>query len=96
VKEMMIMGHTVRFEWELPEALLGVVTPDPSTLAEEMKRVAVLDWVRMKKISWRKGAELLGMTYRDFLTLMAHHKLPTLDYAEGWLEKELATFAKLQ
>ena len=88
------MGHKVRFEWELPESLLGVVVQDEAKVAEEVKRAAVLDWVRMKKISWRKGAELLGMTYRDFLALMAEHKIPTLDYGEGWLEKELATFAK--
>jgi predicted HTH domain antitoxin len=74
--------------------LVGVVVQDEAKVAEEVKRAAVLDWVRMKKISWRKGAELLGMTYRDFLALMAEHKIPTLDYGEGWLEKELSTFAK--
>lgn len=84
------MGHTVHFQWDLPESLLRVVATDKATVAEEMKRAAVLDWVRMQKISWRKGAELLGMTYRDFLALMAEHKIPTLDYGEGWLEKELA------
>ncbi|MDA2924171.1 UPF0175 family protein [Acidobacteria bacterium AH-259-L09] len=86
------MAHTVRFEWELPESLLRIVAPDKTTVAEEMKRAAVLDWVRMQKISWRKGAELLGMTYRDFLALMAEHHIPTLEYGEGWLEKELAAF----
>jgi predicted HTH domain antitoxin len=87
---MMIMGHTVRFEWELPESLLEVITRDRSSIAEDMKRAVVLDWVRTKKISWRKGAELLGLTYRNFLALMADHKIPTLDYEDGWLEKELA------
>jgi predicted HTH domain antitoxin len=85
------MGHTVQFEWELPESLIRVVAPDKGKVAEEMKRASVLDWVRMEKISWRKGAELLGITYRDFLALMAQHKIPTLDYGEGWLEKELAS-----
>ncbi len=86
------MGRTVRFEWDVPESLLSIVAPDETTVAEEMKRGVVLDWVRMQKISWRKGAELLGMTYRDFLALMAEHKIPTLDYSEGWLERELAAF----
>jgi predicted HTH domain antitoxin len=90
------MAHKVRFEWELPESLLGIVVQDEAKVAEEVKRAAVLDWVRMKKISWRKGAELLGMTYRDFLALMAEHQVPTLDYGEGWLEKELAAFSKAQ
>jgi len=90
------MRHKVQFEWELPEALLGVVVQDKAKVAEEVRQAAVLDWVRMKKISWRKGAELLGVTYRDFLALMAEHRIPTLDYEEGWLEKELAAFEKAQ
>lgn len=88
------MGHKVRIEWELPDSLLGVVVQDEARVAEEVKRAAVLDWVRMKKISWRKGAELLGTGYRDFLALMAEHKIPTLDYREEWLENELAAVEK--
>lgn len=93
-KRKTTVGHKVHFEWELPESLLGFIDQDEAKIAEEVKRAAVLDWVRMKKISWRKGAELLSMTYRDFLALMAEHKIPTLDYSEGWLEKELAAFEK--
>lgn len=88
------MGHTVRFEWELPEALLGVVVDDEAAVVEEVKRAAVLDWVRMKKLSGRKGAELLGMPYRDFLVLMTEHQIPSLDYPEERLDKELGAFAK--
>lgn len=84
------MGQTVRFEWELPESLLALIVKDESRIAEEVKQAAILDWVRMKRVSWRKGAELLGMTYREFLTLMAEHRIPTMDYEERWLEKELA------
>lgn len=90
------MGRTVRFEWELPDALLKLVVKDEKGVAEEVKRAAVLDWVRMKRISWRKGAELLSLTYRDFLLLMAEHKIPTLEYGEGWLEKELAALQHSQ
>ena len=90
------MGHKVQFEWELPEAMLSIVTRDKTQVAEEVKLAAVLDWVRMKKISLRKGAELLGIEYRDFLALVAEHKIPTLDYEEGWTDKELLTFEKVK
>ncbi len=86
------MGYRVTLEWELPEPLLRAVVKDQARVAEEVKLAAILDWVRMKKISSRKGAELLGVAYRDFLALMAEHKVPTLDYGEGWLEKELSAF----
>lgn len=90
------MGHTVRFEWELPESLFELVAKDEGGMAEEVKRAAILDWVRMKRVSWRKGAELLGMPYREFLTLMAEHRIPTMDYEERWLEKELAALEHSQ
>jgi len=70
-----MMSHKVRFEWELPESLIGIVVQDKTKVANEMKQAAVLDWVRMKKISWCKGAEPLGVNYRDFLVLMAEHKI---------------------
>ncbi|MFH0344548.1 MAG: hypothetical protein ACHBNF_21050 [Chromatiales bacterium] len=54
------MSHTVRFERELPEPLLAMVAKDRSAIADEVKQAAVVDWVRMHRISWRKGAELLG------------------------------------
>lgn len=90
------MGYRVRFDWELPESLLEVVLPKEAKVAEEMKRAAVLDWVRTKKISWRKGAELLELSYRDFLKLMTEHDVPTLDIEEGELEKELAALKKVR
>lgn len=83
------MSHKIAFEWELPESLVGVISQDKAKIADEIKQAVVLDWVRVKKVSWRRAAELLGTTYRDFLLLMAEHKIPTLDYEEGWLEREL-------
>jgi hypothetical protein len=49
----------------------------------------VLDWVRTQRLSVRRAAELLGMLYRDFLGLMAAHCIPSINYNEGWLEREL-------
>ncbi|MDN5870945.1 MAG: UPF0175 family protein [Nitrococcus sp.] len=88
----MTMSHTVRFEWELPEPLLAMVAKDRSGIAEEVKQAAVLDWVRMHRISWRKGAELLHMPLRDFVALMSEHKVPAAEYESGWLEDELGAF----
>lgn len=88
------MAHTVHFEWELPETLLTVVLKDEGSLADECKRAAVLDWVRMQRISWRKGAELLGTPYRDFLRLLSDHKVPLADYTDDWFNKESAALRR--
>lgn len=85
------MPHKIQFEWELPDALVDVMAPDRAQPAEAIKQAAVLDWVRTHKLSLRRGAELLQMTYRAFLELMAAHRIPSLDYEEGWLARELTT-----
>jgi len=85
------MPKRIQFEWELPDALVDAIAPDQTQAAEVIKQAAVLDWVRTHKLSLRRGAELLQMTYRSFLELMAVHQIPSLDYEEGWLERELGT-----
>ena len=85
------MPKKIRFEWDLPDALVDAVAPDESQLADTIKQAAVLDWVRTNRLSLRHGAELLGMSYREFLILMAAHRIPSITYEEGWLERELDT-----
>lgn len=58
-------------------------------IKQNWKEEEVLYLVREKKISLRKGASLLGLTYREFLKLMDKHKVPVFDYEEGWLEREM-------
>lgn len=48
--------------------------------------------MRTRKLSLRRAAELLQMTYREFLALIAAHRMPSIDYEEGWLEHELDVF----
>ncbi len=82
----------IRFEWELPKPFLDMMAIDDAALAEDVKRAAVLDWVRTEQLSWRAGAELLGMPLREFFVLMAAHKIPAAEYEAGWLDKELEAF----
>lgn len=87
------MPTKIQFEWELPDALVVAIAADQAQAAEAIKQAAVLDWVRTHKLSLRRGAALLQMTYHSFLALMAAHRIPSLDYEEGWLERELTTLA---
>jgi predicted HTH domain antitoxin len=54
-----------------------------------MKAAAILDAVRTHELSQRRGAELLQMSYRAFLELMAAHRVPSIDYDTSWLDKEM-------
>ena len=87
-----MMPHKIQFEWELPDALIEAIAPEHTEAAEAIKQAAVLDWVRTHKLSLRRGAELLQMTSRAFLELMAAHRIPSIDYEEGWLDRELSLF----
>jgi len=90
------MNRKIKFEWEIPEDLFTKnLWKNEKEAVKEIKHSTVLDLVRMHKISWRKGAELLGVTYRDFLELMGEHKIPVFDYEEDWLDKELKNFPAL-
>ena len=84
------MPKKIQFEWELPDTLVEAIAPDQTPAAEAIKQAAVLEWVRTHKLSLRRGAELLQITYRAFLDLMAAHQIPSMDYEEGWLERELS------
>jgi predicted HTH domain antitoxin len=52
----------------------------------------VLDGIRTHKLSLRRGAELLHMPYREFLELMAAHRVPSIDYDAGGLDQEMQLF----
>jgi len=82
------MPKKIQFEWELPDALVDAIAPDAVEAVQTIKEAAVLDWVRTHKVSTRRGSELLQMPYRAFLELMAAHRIPSMDYEEGWLERE--------
>jgi hypothetical protein len=86
------MPKKIQFEWELPDALVDDLTHDAPAVVEMIKSAAVLDWVRTHKLSLRRGAELLQMPYRAFIELMAAHRVPSIDYEAGWLDREQQLF----
>jgi predicted HTH domain antitoxin len=86
------MPKKIHFEWELPDALVEALAPEATEVADTIKMAAVLDWVRTHKLSLRRGAELLQMPYRAFLDLMATHRVPSIDYEAGWLDREQQLF----
>ena len=68
------------------------VDPQHPEVAETIKAAAVLEWVRTRKLSLRRGADLLHMPYRAFLELMALHRVPSIDYEVGWADREQQLF----
>jgi PHD/YefM family antitoxin component YafN of YafNO toxin-antitoxin module len=50
--------------------------------ADQAKQALVLDWVRLGRVSVRKGADLLGLGYRNFLDVLTAHRVPVCEYDE--------------
>ena len=85
------MSKALRLEWELPDSLYDEVLGDETQAPEAAKRALVMDWVRGGRVSVRKGAELLGLGYHEFLAVLAAHRVPLCDYEDGWLDREMDT-----
>ena len=74
---------------EVPAAVVG--GRSAAALADELRRLFVLDAFRRGEIGSGKGARLLGIGRVDFLDLCARYQIPTLQYAPGELEQEIAS-----
>ena len=74
------MADTIKLSLEFPQSLVEGLWPDAATASAAIKEAVVLDLFRQRRISIRKGAELLGLSYRAFLALLAQRQVPIADY----------------
>ena len=71
---------------ELPTEILDLW--DIDELEASLKRWAVLEMVRRRKVSASLGAKLLGISLQDFIELMSQYHIPLSEYSEGEMEEE--------
>lgn len=71
-----ILTDTIKLYLEFPRSLVEGFWIDEATASAEMKEAVVLDLFRQKRISIRKGAKLLGLSYRGFLALLSRRQVP--------------------
>ena len=69
------MTDTIKLSLEFPRSLVEGFWIDEATASAEMKEAVVLDLFCQKRISIRKGAELLGLSYRAFLALLSRRQI---------------------
>jgi len=85
---------TFTVEVQVPEALneLGF---SPEEIRREVPRLLVLKRFRQGAISSGKGAEVLGISRREFLELLAQEGIPLYDPSEQELAEEFKTVRRL-
>ena len=88
------MADTIKLSIEFPQSLVEGLWIDEATASTEMKEAVVLDLFRQKRISIRKGAELLDLSYRAFLALLSQRQIPINDYEVGEIDGDIEALAK--
>lgn len=74
---------------DLPEEAFQHRTWSPQEVAEEMRRLWLLEEVRARRLGFGKAAELAGVPVAAFLRLMGEHHVTAFDYDDSELEREL-------
>ena len=90
------MAETVKLSVEFPRSFIEGIWADEEKAAEAVKQAAVVGLYHQRRITLRKGAELLSLSYRGFLDLMSQHSVSPFTYEEGWLERELAILGSME
>ena len=90
------MADTIKLSLEFPQSLVEDLWIDEATASAEIKEAVVLDLFRQKRISIRKGAELLGLSYRGFLALLSRRQVPIADYEVWEIDGDLEVFEKIK
>ena len=85
---------TFSVELKFPEALRELGYSDDD-LCREVPMLLVLKRFRQGAISSSKGAQILGLTRRDFLDLLAREGVPVYDPTDDQLANELRTVQEL-
>jgi predicted HTH domain antitoxin len=74
---------------DLPEEAFQHRTWSPQEVAEEMRRLWLLEEVRSRRLGFGKAAELAGVPVATFLRLMGEHHITVFDYDDSELDREL-------
>ena len=73
----------------LPKDALSFGELDIEEVAEEMRKLYMLELIRRDKITYGKAAELLDISQAEFLGYMARHKVSSFRLTKEELQSEL-------
>jgi predicted HTH domain antitoxin len=96
MKKELLMSETVKLSLEFPKSFVEELWPDETQASVEMKEAFVLEFYRQRRISLRRAAELLSLSYREFMDLASRHEISLFEYEEGWPKRELEGLQSLR
>lgn len=80
---------------ELPRELLSALDVSESGLGDRILELVVFELIREGRISQGKGAELLGLSFMEFLPLLNRQDIPYFSISSEELLEEVAAVVDL-
>jgi predicted HTH domain antitoxin len=87
--------NTIRMEFEMPSEILNYVSTNDSNYSNKVKELMIYALVKEGKISFGKGAQMLGMNKINFINDLGKLGIPYFDESISEGEADLETLNKL-
>ncbi|WP_107670738.1 UPF0175 family protein [Cyanothece sp. BG0011] len=79
----------VEVTFNLSEEVLSARRKSPEEFCAEMRLAAAIFWYQRGELSQEKAAQVAGLNRRDFLEVLAQHKIDVFQVDFNDLEQEL-------
>ncbi len=86
---------TLKVALDLPRDLIGALDVPQTGLAARLTQLVALELLREGRISSGKGAELLGISKSDFVSLLAQHRISYFTESPDELAAEVAILEQM-
>jgi predicted HTH domain antitoxin len=87
--------NTIRMEFEMPSEILNYVSAKDSNYSDRVKGLMIYALVKEGKISFGKGAQMLGINKINFITDLGKLGIPYFDEDITEVESDLETLDKI-
>jgi predicted HTH domain antitoxin len=77
------------FTIELPEGVLTPFAGTPEAFAREVRLAAAIEWYREGRVSQGKGAEIAGLSRREFIEALSHAEVDVFQITGEELREEV-------
>jgi len=86
--------NTVRMEFEMPSEILNYVSKDDKLYANRVRELMIYALINEGKISFGKGAEILGINKIDLITDLGKLGIPYFDSRYEDIEEDIDALDK--
>lgn len=87
--------NTIRMEFEMPSEILNYVSVDDKNYSNKVKELMVYALVEDGKISFGKGAEMLGINKADFIVSLGKMGIAYFNEDIEEVEDDLTTLDEI-